>query len=65
MKHTNVPIQPPSTVANNILLRASITMTNSYRDKASTYLNPHELLEKPERVPLIYTEKRIKENESW
>jgi hypothetical protein len=41
---------PLSTVADNILLNASITTTESKRDNRFPYLKPQKLVKKPKRV---------------
>jgi hypothetical protein len=45
--------------AVNILLKASMTITNRKEDKGSPCLTPRELLKKSDGVPLTKTEKRI------
>ena len=54
-------IKLPSLALSNILLRASITITNKGGAKWSPCLNPHELWKKPLGLPFTSTEKRIVE----
>jgi hypothetical protein len=53
--------RPPLTMAESILLKASITITKRNGDKGSPYLKPRELLKKLDGLPFTKTEKRTEE----
>jgi len=62
MGPTLIPDMSPSLIAlSNILLKASITMTNNKEDNGSSYLLPIDLSKNPHEIPLMRMESLIVE----